>query len=159
MPSRSSVGVTRPTKNTQDRSNESKLLYSQLSGLEDVVFNIFIKSRIIVFNSSHFRRWWSSSVRFCIPSWPCSLGDRGVNVTTAVDCVVGGGGEELKRRAVLLVSLQSSILEVRNVFQWWTKKLNFDKEDYGPEGVDNLESTRYFFLLPCSKRVNTVEKL
>ena len=37
MPSRSSVGVTRPKRSSQDTSN----VYSQLSGLEDVVFNDF----------------------------------------------------------------------------------------------------------------------
>jgi hypothetical protein len=36
--SRSSSGVTRPSRSAQDRSN----VYSQLSGLEDVVFNDFI---------------------------------------------------------------------------------------------------------------------
>jgi hypothetical protein len=39
MPSRSSAGVTRPSKSAQGRSN----VYSQLSGLEDVVFNDFIQ--------------------------------------------------------------------------------------------------------------------
>jgi hypothetical protein len=43
MPSRSSAGVTRPSKSAQGRSN----VYSQLSGLEDVVFNDFIKDDFI----------------------------------------------------------------------------------------------------------------
>ena len=39
MPSRSSAGVPRPSRSAQGRINA----YSQLSGLEDVVFNDFIK--------------------------------------------------------------------------------------------------------------------
>ena len=39
MPSRSSAGVTRPSRSAQGRSN----VYSHLSGLEDVGFNDFIK--------------------------------------------------------------------------------------------------------------------
>ena len=43
MPSRSSAGVTRPNRRAQGRSN----VYSQLSGLQDVVFNDFIKDDFI----------------------------------------------------------------------------------------------------------------
>jgi hypothetical protein len=43
IPSRNSVGVTRPSRSAQGRSN----VYSQLSGLEDVVFNDFIKDDFI----------------------------------------------------------------------------------------------------------------
>ena len=43
MPSRSSTGVTRPSRSAQGRSN----VYSHLSGLEDVVFNDFIKDYFI----------------------------------------------------------------------------------------------------------------
>ena len=43
MPSRSTAGVTRPSRSAQGRSNVS----SQLSGLEDVVFNDFIKDDCI----------------------------------------------------------------------------------------------------------------
>jgi hypothetical protein len=44
MPSRSSAGVaTRPSRSAQGTSN----VYSQLSGLEDVVFNDFIKNNCI----------------------------------------------------------------------------------------------------------------
>jgi hypothetical protein len=39
----SSAGVTRPSRSEQDRSN----VYSQLSGLEDMVFNDFIKDDFI----------------------------------------------------------------------------------------------------------------
>jgi hypothetical protein len=39
MTSRNSAGVTQPSRSTQVRSNA----YSQFSGLEDVVFNDFIK--------------------------------------------------------------------------------------------------------------------
>jgi hypothetical protein len=43
MPSRSSAGVTRPSRSAQGRSN----VYSQLSGLKDVVFNDFMKDDFI----------------------------------------------------------------------------------------------------------------
>ena len=43
LSSRSSTGVTRPTRSAQGRSN----IYSQLSGLEDVDFNDFIKDDFI----------------------------------------------------------------------------------------------------------------
>jgi hypothetical protein len=43
IPSRIITGVTRRRRNTQDRSN----VYFQLSGLEDVVFNGFIKDDFI----------------------------------------------------------------------------------------------------------------
>jgi hypothetical protein len=43
MPSRSSAGVTQPSKSAQGRRN----VYSQLSGLEDVGFNDFIKDDFI----------------------------------------------------------------------------------------------------------------
>ena len=43
MPSRSSAGVTQPSKSAQGRNN----VYSQLSGLEDVGFNDFIKDDFI----------------------------------------------------------------------------------------------------------------
>ncbi len=43
MLSRSSAGVTRPSRSAQGRSN----VYSQLSGLEDVVFNDFIEDDFI----------------------------------------------------------------------------------------------------------------
>ena len=44
-PSRSSAGVTRPIRSAQSRGNVC--VYSQLSGLEDVVFNDFIKDDFI----------------------------------------------------------------------------------------------------------------
>ena len=43
MSSRNTAGVTRPSRRVQDRSN----VCSQLSGLEDVVFNDFIKDDFI----------------------------------------------------------------------------------------------------------------
>ena len=43
MPSRSSAGVSRPSRSAQGTSN----VYSQLSGLEEVVFNDFIKGNCI----------------------------------------------------------------------------------------------------------------
>ena len=43
MTSRNSTGVTLPRRNTQGKSN----VYSQVSGLEDVVFNDFIKDDFI----------------------------------------------------------------------------------------------------------------
>ena len=43
MPSRSSAGPKRPSRSAQDRSN----VYSHLSGLEDVLFNDFIKDDFI----------------------------------------------------------------------------------------------------------------
>ena len=58
MPSSSSAGVTRPSRSAQGRSN----VYSQLSGLEDVVFNDFIKDDFIPEGDGQ------ATVRFCIPS-------------------------------------------------------------------------------------------
>ena len=49
MPSRSSAGVTRPSKSAQGRSN----VYSQLSGLEDVGFNDFIEDFSIPEGDGH----------------------------------------------------------------------------------------------------------
>ena len=43
IPSRNSAGVTRPSRSAQDRSN----VYSQLSGLEDLVFIDLIKNDFI----------------------------------------------------------------------------------------------------------------
>ncbi len=42
MPSGSSAGPTRPSRSAQGRSN----VYSRLSGLDDVVFNYIIESRM-----------------------------------------------------------------------------------------------------------------
>jgi hypothetical protein len=43
IPSRSNAGVIRPSRSAQGSSN----VYSQLSGLKDVVFNDFIKDDFI----------------------------------------------------------------------------------------------------------------
>ena len=54
----STTGVTRGSRSAQGTSN----VYSQLSGLEDVVFNVFIKDEVIPEGGGQVGVW------FCIPS-------------------------------------------------------------------------------------------
>ncbi len=58
VPSRGSQGARAPRSVHATRN-----VYSQLSGLEDVVFTVFIMDDFIP-----ELRSWSSRVRFCIPS-------------------------------------------------------------------------------------------
>ena len=46
-PSKSSAGVTRRSRITQDTTQDRSNVYSQLSGLEDVIFNDFIQDDFI----------------------------------------------------------------------------------------------------------------
>jgi hypothetical protein len=47
IPSKSSAGVTRRSRITQDTTQNRSNVYSQFSGLEDVIFNDFIQDDFI----------------------------------------------------------------------------------------------------------------